>query len=507
MTVLRGMYLWPLAICVALAMMMWAGTYVVIEQVRRSTENEAASVRRNLANSLAEHEASSVRALDISLVALREVWLRDRANFDHAVRQQEELLRRERVIQVSVVDAEGNLVFSQLPPMARVRVDDRSYFKAQRAAEADHLYISEPVLDRVAGKQAIQFTRRITGADGRFEGVIAVAVAPPVLEQVYREIDVGPQGVITLARSDGQILARSADFDRSVDVSVAPYVRMAAEGTGEIRGTGLVDGLQRIMAYREIPQYDLIIFVAQSADVVMAPYERERGYLVLFMSAATVLLLSVGALLGLRLRDHARYRAEQERMMLELHDGCIQSIYAIGLTLQGTRRLLEQAPERANPLIARAEADLNLVIQDLRAFIGGEKPPRLTPDQLRAEIERSMPNTPLTRFDVDLRPEALEALAAEEAAHVLRIIREATANVARHANATQAFVRLDLTQDGKFELEIADNGRGLGAAVASPSGLGLAHIEARARKLGGHARIITAGNGGTRVSVRFPEAS
>ncbi|HET9578038.1 MAG TPA: cache domain-containing protein [Usitatibacter sp.] len=498
-------YAWPLAVCVALAALIWAGAFLAAGQLLRSTEADAAADRRNLANTLAEHEASSVRAIDISLVALREVWQRDRAGFDRVVSEHAQLLSTERVIQVSVLDAQGGLLYSQAGSANPMRFDDRSYFTAQRDSGSDALYISEPLPERITGQWSIQFTRPIRGADGSFQGVIVLGIAPPSLEQVYREIDLGPRGVITLARIDGQILARSVDLDRSVHVSMAPYTQIARAGAGEFAGPGLVDGVERYVAFRLVPGYQLVVFVAESVESVLGHYERQRGYLMAFAAAATVLLLLVGALVALRLRDQARYRAEQERMMLELHDGCIQSIYAIGLGLQGTRRLLEESPERANGLIAQAEADLNLVIQDLRAFIGGEKPPRLTPAQLRAEIERSLPRTPQTRFEVDLEPGALEALAAEEAAHVLRIIREAAANVARHANATQARVRLDRGPGGEFELEIADNGRGLGSASAS--GLGLAHIEARARKLGGRAKITTVEQGGTRVSVNFPGVS
>ncbi|HET9651563.1 MAG TPA: cache domain-containing protein [Usitatibacter sp.] len=499
-------YAWPLAVCVALAALVWAGTFLATGQLRRSTEQEAASVRHNLATSLAEHEASSVRAIDISLVALRDVWLRDRPGFERAVAEHEQLLSKERVIQVAVIDADGGLAYSQTAAPKGLRFDDRSYFKAHRNGQGDSLSISEPVVGRVTGQRGIQFTRAIRAPDGAFLGVVLLAVRPPALEQVYREIDLGPGGVITLARTDGQILARSENLDRSVSVSVAPYTQITASGSGEFTGPGLVDGVERFVAFRVIPEYQLVIFVGQGVEAVLGRYQRQRGFLLAFATAATLLLLWVGVLLALRLRDRARYHAEQESMMLELHDGCIQSIYAIGLTLQGTRRLLAESPGRANALIAQAEADLNLVIQDLRAFIGGEKPPRLSAEQLRAEIERSLPKTPETRFEVDLRPEALEALAAEEAAHVLRIIREAAANVARHANATQAFVRLGRGPGGEFELEIADNGRGLGAG-ATASGLGLAHIEARARKLGGSASITTAGQGGTRVSVHFPGAS
>ena len=491
----------PLAIAAVLVAAIWAVTLIALGQLRRSTEDDAASMRQNLANTLAEREASSVRAIDISLTALREAWVREPRSFDRVVAQHEGLLRRERVIQTAVVDADGWLLYSRLPWPGRLNFADRGYFQAQRDnAAQDRIRVSEPLMGRVTHEWAIQFTRPIL-VNGRFAGLVVVAVPPPALEEVYREIDLGPDGVVTLARKDGQILARSNRLPESLHASLVPPRSLTAS-SGHFMGHGQVDGVARAMTWREVDDYGLVMFVGQSLPAVLAPYVRLRNYLLTFAGGASALVLCIAVLVALRRRDEARYRAAQERMMLELHDGCIQAIYAVGLGLQGTRRLVREAPDRADSAIAQAEADLNLVIQELRAFIGAQKPERLGPAQLLAEVERALPRAGHTQFDVDLQPAALVALDAEQAIHVLRIIREAAANVQRHANATRARIYL-AQQDGEFRLDITDDGGGI-VAGGSTTGLGLAHIEARARKLRGRAEIAAAQAGGTRVSVRFP---
>ncbi|HET7403262.1 MAG TPA: cache domain-containing protein, partial [Usitatibacter sp.] len=499
-----GTFALPLAVCAGAAALVWVAAFGAATQLRRTTEADAASTRQNLANTLAEREASSVRAIDITLTALRQVWVSDRAEFNEAVESYEHLLHKERVIQVAVLDAAGNLAYSRLPPTGHVSFSDRAYYNEHLLhPDRDMLYISAPVMGRITGEWAIQLTRPIRGAGGRFEGVIIVAVPPPALEQPFRDIDLGPQSVITLARTDGQILARTSDLPLAARVPVVTEGR--TPGAGQIAGRSAIDGVERIFAYRDIDDYGLVMFVGQAVDAVLAPYESQRNWIVAFAIAATLLLMCVGVLLALRQRDQALYRAAQERVMLELHDGCIQSIYAVGLNLQGTRSLLRVQPHKAGELIAQAEADLNIVIHDLRAFMGSEKPVALSGEQLRAEIVRTLPRMPHTSFHVDVQPEALDALGPEAAAHILRIVREAAANVARHSAASHAIIRL-VRADGHFLLEIEDNGRGI---LASPTatGLGLAHIAARARKLHGTAHIETASAGGTRVSVRFPEES
>jgi signal transduction histidine kinase len=499
-----GTYALPLAVCAGAAALVWIAAFGAATQLRRTAENDAAATRQNLANTLAEREASSVRAIDITLTALRQVWMADRQAFDAAVHRYEQLLHKERVIQVAVLDADGNLAYTRLPASGRANLSDRPYFQRYREhPEQDTLLINEPIAGRATGEWAIQLTRPIRGARGEFTGVIIVAVPPPALEQAFREIDLGPKSVITLTRTDGQVLARTTDMPVAVKVPVMPEGR--SPGSGQVVGRGLVDGIERIFAYRDIEDYGLVIFVGQSREAVLAPYENQRNWIVAFATAATILLTVVGVLLALRRRDKARYRAAQERVMLELHDGCIQSIYAVGLNLQGTRALVAAQPAKAGELIAQAEADLNIVIHDLRAFMGSEKPVALSGEQLRAEIVRTLPRMPRTSFHVDVQPEALDALGPEGAAHVLRIVREAAANVARHSDASRATIRL-VRADGHFLLEIEDNGRGI-VAGATSTGLGLAHIAARARKLHGTAHIETSGGAGTRVSVRFPEGS
>src|SRR5215210_6040381 len=66
--------------------------------------------------------------------------------------------------------------------------------------------------------------------------------------------------------------------------------------------------------------------------------------------------------------------SEREQLMQDLHDGCIQSIYAVGLSLEDCRGLIREDPVQAAQRVGQAEASLNLVIQELRAFIAGVRP-------------------------------------------------------------------------------------------------------------------------------------
>lgn len=497
-------YLATFGACMAIALAMWTGTGIFLGQLKGSIEEEAAVRRQNLARSLAEHQASSVRAIDLSLVFLREIWRRDPGHFGDAVLRHEGLLQKEKVIQIAVVDGRGDLAYSRMAQAAGVNFSDRPYFIAHRDSPADALIISEPIFGRVTRRWALQFSRPVRDEGGRFAGLIVMAVPPPLLEAVYNDIDLGPGGVVTLIRDDGQILARSADFEKVVKSPLAawPAIARQAPAAGEFTG-GSVDDVKRHFSYRKLGDYGLAVLVGQGVSTVMAPYVKQRNYVLAMVTAATLFLFAVAAALALRLRDRARFAAQHESLMLELHDGCIQAIYAVGLRLQGARGQAHSDPAKVARSIAEAEADLNLVIQELRAFIGGGRPKAYSAEEFLAQVQRSIPATHRAMFSLDIDAEVAARLAPEKSEHVLRIVREAATNVARHAAASSARISL-ARRDDRVRLSVDDDGRGQGGETRGDRGLGIAHIRARARKLGGNASVESAPGTGTRVTVEFP---
>ena len=496
-----------LATCAVIVLALWAIVALFAYQAHGQAVQTAVATGRNLARSLAEYEDSSVRAIDLSLRQLREHWLRDPASFDQAVGQHEEHLSKEKVVQVAVVDRDGWTRYSRLPQPSGLNFADREYFKLQKNRGADELHISEPVMGRVTKQWAIQLTRPIFDADKRFAGVIVVAVPPPALELVLQDIDLGPQGVIMLARPDGTILARSGGLDRTRELKLERWTGIAEDGppSGEFRAPSQIDGVERYFSYRKLQNYPLTIYVGQGVETVLAPYYRQRRLLFGGGALATVLVLMVALLMVARARERARFLEDRERVMLELHDSSIQSIYAIGLTLENTRRLVEKDPAQAVRTLADAGANLNLVIQDLRAFITRERHAPLSEEEFMLEIERMVPppEQGAPRFSVDIDRALIGALSADQAGHLLRMAREAVSNIVRHAKASNA--RLALQRRGEsVRLELTDDGVGIGAQADAPHGLGLHHIQARARKLRGKASFDTAPAGGTRVAVEFP---
>lgn len=512
-----------------LAIAAWGVLVLLLHFSESIALSDAAQIRRSLARSLAQYQESSMRAIDHSLQNLRDSWLRDPSTFRRAVQRQEELLRDERVIQVAVLDRDGWLAFSKLPQSEPLNFADREYFAAQKSAGRDALHISEPVLGRVTKEWAIQISRPIYDGGNEFAGLLIVAVPVPALELVYGDVSLGKGGAVALIRADGRVLARSGELEKARASSFAdlPGLTPDSAPVGDFKGSGSIDGIERMVSYARLRNYPLTVYVGQSIDTVLLPYRRARTMAFAAAALGTALFFGISALFFVRgnerasaARTQASLQAEilererhlldeRERIMLELHDSCMQSIYAVGLQLEQARAQIAHDPAEAANTIAESQAQLNVVIHDLRRFLTLGGPGAYSPtqfvDELHNAVARMAPPPMAAR--VHLEQAAAARLSAGQAEHVVRIVKEAVSNAVRHAGGHSVEVGLTLHGES-LRLEVADDGAGMPAAgQTAGSGLGLHHIRIRAHKLGGRMTIHSASGGGTRITVEFPAAA
>jgi len=496
----------------SLIVLLWATIALVLHQARNDAIATASADGRHTARVLAEYEASSMRAIDLSLRYLRDEWRRDAGSLDKSVARHQGYLAREGLVQVAIVDAAGWTRYSRLPLAKPLNFADRGYFQLQKASGGDEMHISEPVMGRITKQWAIQFTRPIYDAKGVFAGIVVVALPPPALELVYREARASADDIVTLVRSDGVVLARTRDLDRASGVSLkgTPGLLPEEPAAGDFMGSGRVDGVARLVAYSKVHSYPLTVYVSQSIDSALAPYYRQRTVMLAGGAMATLLLLLLARVVRSRRALREQLAEQRERIMFELHDGAIQAIYAVGMNLERSREQVDQNPAGAKRTIASAAAHLNLVIQDIRNFIAGQGHEPRGEREFMAEMERLVPdaaNGDATRFQLDIDPAVVRELTPGQALHLVRIAREGVSNVLRHAQAAKAHISLNRSPGGAVRLEISDDGIGMREDAAHSRGLGLHHIGARGQKLSGRTSIDSAPGRGTRIVVEFPKAA
>jgi signal transduction histidine kinase len=195
---------------------------------------------------------------------------------------------------------------------------------------------------------------------------------------------------------------------------------------------------------------------------------------------------------------------ERARFRRDLHDGTIQSIYAAALRLEAIALHSDDGPVRSE--VRGVVADLNHVTDDIRSYITDLSQTPDTPDgivtRLREIAGEFGLETDLT-VRVHVRGMSSSGPVPQGAGkHLEQILREALSNAARHAGTCVADVRLAFAQD-ELELEISDNGCGIGPPADDHSGFGLRNMHERARRLGGRLSVDQM-SPGTRIIVSIP---
>jgi signal transduction histidine kinase len=196
---------------------------------------------------------------------------------------------------------------------------------------------------------------------------------------------------------------------------------------------------------------------------------------------------------------------ERERIAKELHDGIIQSLFAVGMGLQSTA-LTAGAPQ-TSARIDRAVEELDRVIRDLRNYIFGLRPGILADRQLDQALQALGDEFHISSkvpIDVEVEP-ALAANLSSRSHEIVQLTREALSNAARHAGASHAVVRL--ARKGRAAvLTIEDDGVGFEVS-ATPAGNGLRNMHERAKAMGATLRVTSRAGKGARLVVTFPAAA
>jgi signal transduction histidine kinase len=154
--------------------------------------------------------------------------------------------------------------------------------------------------------------------------------------------------------------------------------------------------------------------------------------------------------------------------------------------------------ESTKRAIAEALEETQLAVRDLRDLGAGLDPSVLAHRGLAAAITSLTARTPVP-VALELPAERFSPLVESTAYFV---VSEALANVAKHADASEASVTIG-TRPGVLAVTVADDGRG--GAVAEPSGgSGLAGLADRVAAVGGSLEVESPAGGGTRIVAQLP---
>ena len=193
---------------------------------------------------------------------------------------------------------------------------------------------------------------------------------------------------------------------------------------------------------------------------------------------------------------------DRERIARDLHDGVIQSLFAVGIGLQGMAGLV--ADTRLADRIQQYVGEIDRVIGDVRSYIFGLRPSVLvagnltnTLEQLAHEVQERTGVTVVVDVDLSLEPALNEA-----SMQIVHVVREALSNVERHAGA--ATCRISIRRDGESAIiEIDDDGRGFEQEGAH-RGMGMGNLAERADAVHGTLDVESHPGRGTLIRLTVP---
>jgi len=197
---------------------------------------------------------------------------------------------------------------------------------------------------------------------------------------------------------------------------------------------------------------------------------------------------------------------ERSRIARELHDELGQNLTALRLEIAS---LFKKLPRPSKQISDKVGSMLDLVDTTIKSVkrLSSELRPRILDDLgLVTAIQwliKDFENRTGTTCDCTMLSDDVE-LGKKLSTTLFRICQEALTNIARHSEASKAFIVLEKDEE-KVELEVRDNGVGISEkTLANPLSLGILGIRERVSLLGGTVSIHGAPGRGTALKVTIP---
>jgi len=301
------------------------------EQVLRSTERELGNTVLLLARHF-DQQISEIRDGERGFVAqIRAAGIATPADFarEMASEQTHAMLQEMAnadtgVTSVCVYDADGNLLNSSMPyKVETFSLADTRSFQTLKAPGSDPFTI-ELIPDHLRPGWVIILSRRVSGPNGEFLGMVTNGILPQVLERFFASVALGDTAAVSMFTRDGVILARHPHIEGQIGTNLKSYRGARKSGLLDIanrdghaidRVVSPLDGMERIAAVRALDDHPIIITATTTVESALAGWREQTRFQIV---AAIICAVIIAAMMVLITRQiTSQHRASRQRLAQE----------------------------------------------------------------------------------------------------------------------------------------------------------------------------------------------
>ena len=226
-----------------------------------------------------------------------------------------------------VMDSKGILLYDSDRSYAGANLSERAYFQIYLQQPETGFHLGAPLKSKLSKKWVISASRPIRNTNGAFAGIVVASLEPSYFDELWSELDMGPDGSISLFRRDAVLMTRSPFVEEFMGKTIpeTTLFRLLAENkpTGTFETTSKIDQVQRDFAYRSLQNYPAVVVVGRSHTTTFATWLHMAALSsgVWFASSAFIALLLtflVRDLVRREAMEHAlRVSQAKQRAMLD----------------------------------------------------------------------------------------------------------------------------------------------------------------------------------------------
>ena len=212
-----------------------------------------------------------------------------------------------------IVGKDGEVLASSKHDLENYRVAESDYFNQLKSAPDRQVRYSESLKLKASEKPFLAIYRAIISPQGEFQGAVVAAFNLEYFAQLFSELDVGEQGMVSVRRSDdSRLVVRWPVVEDEINHPASktpPYLKIQAGiDKGVIRYIGKTDGVDRIFAFHKTERGPFFVLVGRAVEEGFAQW-RKTAFI------ATLLTVAILAYLG-----YALYRMRRTEEVLRISE-------------------------------------------------------------------------------------------------------------------------------------------------------------------------------------------